>query len=231
VAVLIRLMGMADAASLLPTLLVLLAMLSMTFGNLAALVQTDLKRLLAFSSISHAGYMTMGILTGSISGYAGAMYYVGGYVLMNLALFYVIYNLSPEGKNVTIGDLRGLHQRSPMLALALAVGAFGLAGIPPTAGFAGKFFVLTAALQKGYLALVIVGAINTAIAIYYYLRIVRSAYTADSAADAASEPTDRVALSAGGWALGLGFVVSILVVGTFPGPLMDLFRQALTWMA
>ncbi|GAB4275108.1 MAG: NADH-quinone oxidoreductase subunit NuoN [Deferrisomatales bacterium] len=231
VAVLIRLTGLGghDNGSFL-AVLTALAMLSMTYGNLAALVQTDLKRLLAYSSISHAGFMITGILTGTVRGYAGAMYYVGGYVLMNLALFYVIYSLAPRGENVTVGHLKGLYRRAPVLAFTLAVGAFGLAGIPPTAGFAGKFFVLAAALEQGHLALVIFGAVNTAISIYYYLKMVKAAYSPEEE-EAGGEPLPgAVPLSPVGVGLGGAFAVSILAVGAFPGWFMALFHRALEWV-
>jgi NADH-quinone oxidoreductase subunit N len=229
VAVLIRLTGLAGHTEQggFTTVLVLLAVFSMTYGNLAALVQTDLKRLLAFSSISHAGFMMTGILSGSVQGYAGAMYYVGGYLLMNVALFYVIYSLAPAGENVTIDHLRGLHARAPLLAFTLAAGAFGLAGIPPTVGFAGKFFVLTAALAQGHIALVILGALNTAISIYYYLKMVRAAYSSEGEEQAS---VGRVPLSPMGHALGYALTIAIIVIGAFPGTLLALFRDAVDWL-
>jgi NADH-quinone oxidoreductase subunit N len=227
VAVLIRLTGLAGhQGGTFTTVLMVLAALSMTYGNLAALVQTDLKRLLGFSSISHAGFMMMGILSGSIQGYAGAMYYVGGYLLMNLALFYVIYSLAPAGENVTLEHLTGLHKRAPLLAFTLATAAFGLAGIPPTVGFSGKFFVLTAALQQGHLALVIVAALNTAVGIFYYLKMVRASYSGE-AGETLGGP---VPLSLLARALGCGFTLAILLVGAFPGPILDLLRHAVGGM-
>lgn len=230
VAVLIRLTGLAGGDSVgFNTVLTLFAVLSMTYGNLSALVQTDLKRLLAYSSIAHAGFMMAGILSGSVAGYAGAMYYVGGYVVMNLALFHVIYSLAPAGQNVTLDDLRGLHKRSPVLALTLAVGAFGLAGIPPMAGFAGKFFVLNAAWGSGFHTLVIIGALNTAIAAFYYLKMVKAAYTPEEEGEIVSDVA--VALSAPGRVLGAVFVAAILAIGIFPGAILELFRHALDWAA
>jgi len=230
VAVLIRLTGLAggDSAGF-NTVLTLFAVLSMTYGNFCALAQTDLKRLLAYSSISHAGFMVAGILSGSVAGYAGAMYYVGGYVVMNLALFHVIYSLAPVGQNVTMDDLKGLFRRSPVLAMTLAVGAFGLAGIPPMAGFAGKFFVLSAAWASGFHALVIIGALNTAIAIFYYLKMVKAAYSPEE--EGAEAPGAVVTLSAPGRVLGGVFVAAILAIGVFPGAILELFRHALDWAA
>jgi NADH:ubiquinone oxidoreductase subunit 2 (subunit N) len=228
VAVLIRLSGMGDSAASFAGLLVVMAVLSMTYGNLSALAQNDIKRLLGFSSISHAGYMITGILTGTVNGYAGAMYYVGGYLLMNLAIFHVIYALSPNGENVSVSELKGLYRRSPLLAFTLAVGAFGLAGIPPTAGFAGKFFVLTAAFQKGYTWLVILAAINTAISVFYYLKLVRAAYSPEEGDSVGVAGLLDCPVSTK--VLGVAFSAAILIVGSMPGEFLDLFRHALSWV-
>jgi len=228
VAILIRLSGLGVSVGAFGGLLAVLAILSMTYGNLAALVQNDVKRLLAFSSISHAGYMMTGILTGTVNGYAGAMYYVGGYLLMNLAIFHVIYALAPNGENISVANLKGLHRRAPLLAFTLAVGAFGLAGIPPTAGFAGKFFVLMAAFQKGYTWLVILAAINTAISVFYYLKLVRAAYSPEEGAPPLQN--DAVESSFTARSLGVCFSLAILLLGSFPGQFIDLFSLALGWV-
>ncbi|MCK5915832.1 MAG: NADH-quinone oxidoreductase subunit N, partial [Deltaproteobacteria bacterium] len=156
-ALLIRLISMTGAGITEFTwVLVVLAVLSMTFGNLAALVQDDIKRLLAYSSIAHAGYMMIGLLSGNQLGMAAVIYYIAGYVLMNLACFLVIYYIAPQGENITFEDLKGLHRRSPILAFTLAAGAFGMAGIPPTVGFTGKFIIFTGALEKGFYGLVVI---------------------------------------------------------------------------
>ncbi|TLN15956.1 NADH-quinone oxidoreductase subunit N [bacterium] len=223
VAVMIRLIAIGGGTEQFTFLLVVLAAFSMFYGNLAALAQTDLKRLLAFSSISHAGYMMAGILSNSVSGQAAATYYVSGYLIMNLALFFVINSLSKEGGNVTLEDLRGLHKRSPLLAFTLAAGAFGLAGIPPMAGFAGKLFVLTSAFEAKQMWLVIIGALNTAIAIYYYLKMVRAAYTPDPEA----EEGEAVEISLGAKALGVLFIAAILTVGIIPGFFIEFFKHGL----
>ncbi|TAL16107.1 NADH-quinone oxidoreductase subunit N [bacterium] len=223
VAVLIRLTGLAGSGSNFTVFLAILSALSMTYGNLAALAQTDIKRLLAFSSISHAGFMLAGILSNTIGGQASATYYVCGYLLMNLALFFVIYNLSANGDNVTIENLRGLHKRSPLLAFTLAIGAFGLAGIPPMAGFSGKLFVLTSALESHNLWLVIVGALNTAVAVFYYLKMVRAAYSPDPDA----EGGETVAISLAAKALGVIFIIAIIAVGAMPGFFIDLLKHGI----
>ena len=148
-ALLIRLVSMAGTGiSEFTWVLAVLAVLSMTFGNLAALVQDDIKRLLAYSSIAHAGYMMIGLLSGNQLGLAAVIYYIAGYVLMNMACFLVIYYIAPRGENITFADLKGLYRRSPVLAFTLAAGAFGMAGIPPTVGFTGKFVIFTAALGE-----------------------------------------------------------------------------------
>ena len=207
-------------------LLMFLALCSMFYGNLSALVQTDLKRMLGFSGIAHAGFILLGLLTLAPSGYAIAMYYIAGYVVMNLACFLVICAVSREGENLAIDDLKGLHKRQPVLAFILAVGLFALGGIPPFVGFMGKFMLLTSALKAGgqnqiYLLLVILAAINTAIAIYYYLSVVRVAYTTD--------PEDRPAVTVDSLskAVGVMLVVLIIIMGAMPDRIINLADTAL----
>ena len=221
VALLIRLISLAGAdAGQFTWVMMIFAVLSMTFGNLSALVQTDLKRLLAYSSIAHAGYLMIGLLCASELGYLSGIYYVAGYLFMNLACFFVIYHLAPQGKNISFDDLKGLYKRSPLMALTLAVGAFGLAGIPPTIGFTGKLFIFTAAIKKDMYALVILAVINTGIAIFYYLKMVRAAYT--SVDDEVSPLNLRVSTSV----LGIFFIVIIILLGTFPQGFIDFAKEA-----
>ncbi len=180
VAMLIRLVSLISGdGQVILNILMVCAVASMFYGNLSALVQTDIKRMLGFSGIAHAGFVLLGILTFQITGYANAMYYIIGYVLMNLACFLVICTVSEKGENVMIEDLSGLHKRSPIMAFTLAVGLFALAGIPPFVGFMGKFMLLAGALREGYMLIVILAAINTAIAIYYYLSVIRVTYCSD----------------------------------------------------
>ncbi len=221
VALLIRLISLAGMdAGQFTWVLMIFAVLSMTFGNLSALVQNDLKRLLAYSSIAHAGYVMIGLLCASDFGYLSGIYYITGYLLMNLACFFVIYNLAPQGENITFDGLSGLYKRSPLLALTLAIGAFGLAGIPPTIGFTGKLFLFTAAIKKDMYALVILAVINTGIAIFYYLKMVRAAYTnVDS-------PIPRLNLRLSTSLLGIFFIVIILMLGTFPQGFLDFAKEA-----
>jgi NADH-quinone oxidoreductase subunit N len=187
-----------------------LAVFSMTLGNLTALVQTDLKRLLAYSSIAHAGYVMLGILTTGIVGMSAAVFYVIAYLLMNLGCFYVIYNIAPEGQNVSFDDLKGLSRRSPLLALTLMVSAFSMAGVPPTIGFIGKFMLFTGAIDKGFYALVIIAVINAAVAAFYYLKLVRVAYCFPD------DEKEVIALPFTAKVMGAFFIVVILVIGAMP---------------
>ena len=198
----------------------ILAVVSMTVGNLAALVQNDIKRLLAYSSIAHAGYLLLGILAGNPLGQAGAIYYALGYLLMNLACFFVLYHLSGDSRNLSLNDLKGLYRRSPLLAFTLAAGAFSLAGIPPTIGFTGKFVLFTAAFQKGLYGLVVLALINAAISIFFYLKMVRAAYL--SAEDAG----DSVALGFGTRLLGYVLILAIVLFGVLPQGFLALAKAA-----
>jgi NADH-quinone oxidoreductase subunit N len=221
VALLIRLISLAGVdAGQFTWVLMTFAVLSMTFGNLSALVQDDIKRLLAYSSIAHAGYVMVGLLCATDFGYLSGIYYIAGYLLMNLACFFVIYNLAPQGENITFDDLGGLYKRSPLLALTLAVGAFGLAGIPPTIGFTGKLFLFTAAIKKDMYALVVLAVINTGIGIFYYLKIVRAAYTS------IDSQVSRLNLRLTTSVLGIFFIVIILLLGTFPQGFLDFAKEA-----
>jgi NADH-quinone oxidoreductase subunit N len=190
VAMLIRFVSLISVeGQVIVNVLMVCAVASMFYGNLSALVQKDIKRMLGFSGIAHAGFVLLGILTFQITGFANAMYYIIGYVLMNLACFLVICTVSENGENVMIDDLSGLHKRSPIMAFTLAVGLFALAGIPPFVGFMGKFMLLAGALKEGYMLLVILAAINTAIAIYYYLSVIRVTYCSDSEERAMVSPS------------------------------------------
>ncbi len=194
---------------------------SMTLGNLSALTQKDLKRMLGYSSVAHAGYLGLGIVSGTAGGLGAAAFYALVYLLMNLACFWVVCQVTEDGKNPTYSSLNGLYKRSPMLAFVLAVAAFALVGLPPTAGFMGKLFLLTSAWGAGYQWLVIVAVLNTAIAIYYYLSLVRHAYTEE-----ADEAEVRPTLGAGTKLAGAVMAVSILLLGVMASPVYRLAVQA-----
>jgi NADH-quinone oxidoreductase subunit N len=217
VALLIRIMTLINAErEVLINILVLCALLSMFYGNLSALVQKDAKRLLGFSGIAHAGFVLVGLLTLDDTGYATAIYYIIGYAFMNLACFLVICSVSNQGGNVSIEDFTGLHKRSPLLAITLTIGLFALAGIPPFVGFSGKFLLLLGAFKQGHLLLVVLAAVNTAIAIYYYLSIVRVTFCTDS------EDRGPVVSSRVNTVLSVFLIVVIVVMGVMPSKFIEI---------
>jgi NADH-quinone oxidoreductase subunit N len=180
VVVLLRFTPMLKPGLEITTILAILSAVSMTYGNLAALVQKDVKRILGYSAIAHAGYLMVGVVAGTPVGVTAAAFYAFAYVLMNFTCFWVICRESKDGKNLKLEDLIGLSGRAPGLALVLAVGAVALVGLPPTAGFMGKFFLLTAAWNQGYHWLVVIAAANVAVGLFYYLNLLRYAYTKQS---------------------------------------------------
>lgn len=221
VALLVRIVNLITGeGQTIVTLLIICALASMFYGNLSALVQKDVKRLLGFSGISHAGFVLVGLLTFDSIGYSTAIYYIMGYLFMNLACFLVICQISDNGKNVLIDDFTGLYKRSPILSLVLIVGLFGLAGIPPFVGFTGKFLLLLGAFNKGHILLVILAAFNTAIAIYYYLSIVRLTFCTD--------PEDRAELTSPAIvkALAISLMIIIVVMGIFPSTFIGLASES-----
>ncbi len=224
IAVLVRFVSLASPTNgTIATLLTCLAIASMFYGNLIALAQKDLKRLLGFSAIAHAGYAMVGFVALSDAGFAAALYYIGGYVLMVLACFVVISRVSRDGSNVAIDELAGLHRRSPLLAVTLVIGLFGLAGIPPFVGFMGKLSLLTAALTEGHLALVVIAMINAAIAVYYYLSVVRKAVFGENANAAAATP---IVLDWRTRTVCVALIVGIILGGVMPGRPLDALTRS-----
>ncbi len=177
IAVLMRLTALTGGAgTFLTDALVALAIVSMTVGNLTAIVQQDFKRLMAYSSIAQAGYVLIGILSMTPAGYGGAIFYALALLVMKFTCFLVLIVAAGGGRNMAIADLAGLHRRSPILALALMMAVFSLAGIPPTIGFTGKFLVFKAAIAQGHVNLVLIAMVNVVISLYFYLLVVRAAY-------------------------------------------------------
>lgn len=222
VALLIRFTTLVSSeGEVIVNVLMVCALLSMFYGNLSALIQKDVKRLLGFSGISHAGFVLVGLLTFQVTGYATAMYYIMGYVFMNLACFLVICSVAEKGKNVVVEDFTGLHKRSPLLAITLTVGLFALAGIPPFVGFTGKFLLLLGALKQGHLILVILAAVNTAIAIYYYLSIVRVTFCTD--------PENRGGVVSSGLSntLAVLLIMTMIVMGVLPSQFIAMTTSAI----
>ena len=221
VAVMIRFLTCAAPADdQLGLVLATVAIASMFFGNLAALVQKDVKRMLGYSSIAHAGYVLLGLVTLQAAGYAVSMFYILGFVAMSLTAFLVICQVSQNGENVLVDDLSGLYKRNPLAAFLMAASMFGLAGIPPFVGFIGKFMLLSEALRHGYVLLVVLAAINTAIGIYYYLTVVRVLYFA------APDNRPDVQLDRGVATTGVALIVLVTLLGILPGRLLAAAMEA-----
>lgn len=222
VAVMIRIVSLISAeGQTVVNLMLVCAIGSMFYGNLSALVQKDFKRMLGFSGISHAGFVLFGLLTLSSQGYSTALFYIIGYAAMNLACFLVVCSVASSGENLAIEDFTGLHQRSPLLAVILAIGLFALAGIPPFVGFTGKFMLLVNAFKQGHVLAVVLAAINTAIAIYYYLSVVRVAYCSDP-----EGITSKVAPSTLTAAVSLLLLIVIVAMGILPGTFLNITSAA-----
>jgi NADH-quinone oxidoreductase subunit N len=221
VGVIVRLLLLAmPAHANLVNVLLVLCVASMTIGNLAAIVQDDIKRLLAYSTVAHAGYIMIGLACFSENGVASAIYYVVIYVPIVFCAFLVVSVLGSDGGNPTRKTIAGLYKRSPLLALTLLVGMFALAGIPPTSGFLGKWFLFSAAIEADMLWLVLVGAINATVSLYYYLRIIKEAYLTPP-----SDETPVVLSPAATIAAGLSIAL-VLFFGFYPRPVWELAEAA-----
>jgi NADH-quinone oxidoreductase subunit N len=157
-------------------LVAILSVVTMTVGNLIAIWQNNLKRLLAYSSIAHAGYMLMGIVVLSNDGLAAIMLYFVIYLFMNLGAFYVVMIVANKTGSEDIEEYKGLGARTPFVAVAMAIFLVSLTGLPPTAGFIGKLYLFAALINHGWIWLAIVGALNSVIALYYYVRIIRNMF-------------------------------------------------------
>lgn len=203
-------------------MLVILAVLSMAIGNIVAISQTNLKRMLAYSTISHMGFLLLGILAGTKNGYASSMFYIVTYVLTTLAAFGIILLLSREGFEAeNIDDLKGLNQRSPFYAVLMLFVMFSMAGIPIFVGFWAKLSVLEAALNAGYTWLVVFAVLMSVIGAFYYLRIVKVMYF-----DAPADTSPIVAPVEMRTVLALN-AFAILALGLMPGTLMTACLNAI----
>jgi NADH-quinone oxidoreductase subunit N len=195
------------------------AALSMTLGNLGALVQSNVKRLLAYSSIAHAGYLLVAFaaVRDARAGISAAMFYTAAYAAMNVGAFAVVSHFASAGeKYVTMDDYAGLGRRSPVLAAALSIFLLSLIGIPITGGFLAKFYVFTAALQSSLVGLTIIGVLNSAVGAYYYLRLMIVMYM--------REPRDQSPLPPIPFAAGLAMVLSLIAtiyLGVLPGRVLN----------
>ncbi|MGD0073047.1 MAG: NADH-quinone oxidoreductase subunit N [Candidatus Binataceae bacterium] len=191
-----------------------MAALTMTAGNLIAVMQSSVKRMLAYSAIAHAGYILVAMTAGGPSAGTAILFYLLGYAFTNLGAFAVIIALSRRGEaHEAISDLRGLASRQPMLAAAMALFMFSLTGVPPLAGFIGKFYLFAAALEAGYVGLVIIAVINSVVSAYYYIGVIIAMYM-DEGGVTIAPLGGRPALVV---ALAIATTATILI-GVYPGP-------------
>jgi NADH-quinone oxidoreductase subunit N len=220
-AVLLRILFEAHAPGRL-WLIWIAAALSMTLGNIGALVQDNIKRLLAYSSIAHAGYLLMAFAALPHDGIPSAMFYTASYAAMNVGAFAVVSHFGSTGERyVTLEDYAGLGRRSPLLAAALTVFLLSLIGIPLTGGFFAKFYVFTAALEANLVGLTIIGVLNSAVAAYYYLRIIVVMYMREPREDV---PLPRIPLGLG-TALAASLAATIYL-GVLPGHVLEYASQS-----
>jgi NADH-quinone oxidoreductase subunit N len=203
-------------------ILIVVAVASMTVGNFAAITQSNVKRLLAYSAISHAGYILLGLIAGNDTGIQGVLVYVLVYTFMNLGAFLVVAALRRKdliGEDVD--DLAGLAQRSPGYAILMLIFMLSLAGIPPTAGFIGKYFIFLSLIQTGHYVLAVIATLYVAVAVYYYFRIVRSMFVSPA------EGREPISSSFGlRVALGLTGLMT-LAVGIYPEPFLRAAQNSL----
>ncbi len=205
-----------------PMLMWGMAAITMSVGNVVALAQQNLKRMLAYSSIAHVGYMLVGVVAGGSLGNGAVLFYLLVYTFTTAGAFGAILLLERNGREaVQLADYGGLATRHPVLAVALSVFLLSLIGIPPTAGFVGKFYLFGAAVKSGYVWLAVIGVLNSAVAAYYYLRLIVFMYM--------REPEGAPTVMAPSFSGALALVVAlwgVVQLGVAPGPLFDLAQAA-----
>jgi NADH-quinone oxidoreductase subunit N len=215
--------GLGGLAPQWQLMLAVLATASLAIGNLVAIVQTNLKRMLAYSTISHMGFLLLGLSSASPEGYAAAMFYAICYALMSTAAFGVILALARAGFECEeIDDFKGLNQRSPWMAFLMMLAMFSLAGVPPMFGFFAKVLVLEAAIHAGMLWLAIVGIVAAIVGLYYYLRVIKVMYFDKPAegVELRAQPDGLLRAT-----LSLNALV-LLALGLYWGPLLGWCRVA-----
>jgi len=204
-------------------LLVGISVLTMTVGNIIAISQDNIKRMLAYSSIAHAGYLLIGMIAGGETGISSMLYYLVVYTFMNLGAFAVVIAFGNKGEdNLAIGDYAGLGSRFPALAFVMTLFMLSLAGIPPLSGFMGKFYIFSAAVKEGYIGLAVIGVINSLISVYYYLRVTVMLYM--------KKPEREIIVAPVQPGLLLTLVITAfltLQIGLFPSFYLELARASL----
>ena len=197
-----------------------LAAISMTLGNVVAIAQTNIKRMLAYSSIAHAGYIMIGLAAISTLGKSGVLFFLAGYALANLGAFIAIIAISNKIDSDEIADYSGMARRSPVIAFILAFCLISLIGIPPTVGFMAKFYIFNAAIQENLLWLVIIAVLNSVVSAYYYLRVVKLMYVGEPASEEAIPSSISLRISLATTSLG------VLVLGIYPWLVIRLAENA-----
>lgn len=205
------------------SLIWVLAVLTMTVGNVVAIYQTNIKRMLAYSSISHAGYALVGIVAANEIGMSGILFYMLAYTFMNLGAFGILVLAGKKGEdNLTLDGFSGFGYKRPLLGVAMTIFLFSLMGIPPMAGFAGKFFIFAGAIKAGYIWLAVIAMLNSAISLYYYLRVMVYMYFKD-----AVEEYDWVTMNVGAVVSIVLALIGVLYLGIVPGGVMEMAKLAI----
>ncbi len=200
----------------------MVAALTMTVGNVTALLQRNIKRMLAYSSIAHAGYVLVGMVAGGELGGGAVLFYLIGYALMTLGAFAVVIAIGQRGEpNENLDDYAGVGFRQPFLGVAMGIFMLSLAGMPPLVGFVGKFYIFSAAVKSGYVGLAIIGVLNSVVSVYYYVGVLVRMYMAEGGVEVAS-PTSRPYL----FATLLLTVAGTVALGVFPSAFFEIARQS-----
>jgi NADH-quinone oxidoreductase subunit N len=212
--------GLGSSHGLWQDMMIMLAIGSMVLGNIVAIAQTNIKRMFAYSTISHVGFMLLGIMAGGKDGYSASLFYILIYTLMSLGGFGLIILLSRQGFEAeNIADFKGLSQRSPWFALMSLILLFSMAGIPPLAGFYAKLTVINAVIENAQLYVAVIAVLMSVIGAFYYLRVVKVMYF-----DKPDVYTPIVASRDMRWTLSLN-ALAVLIIGIFPGSLMAVCAQ------
>jgi NADH-quinone oxidoreductase subunit N len=201
------------------SILWLVAILTMTLGNVVAVLQTNVKRMLAYSAIAHAGYILVGIVANTVTGRGAVLFYLVVYTVMNLGALAIVLSLSQKGdQRVNLNDYSGLGQRYPFAAAALSIFLISLAGFPLTGGFIGKFYLFSAAIQKGYMGLAIIGVLNSVLSVFYYFRLMVIMYMKDASEGVPQPEPISLPVSA---VIGIG-ILGIFLLGIYPSFVLNL---------
>jgi NADH-quinone oxidoreductase subunit N len=217
----IFLFGLADVVWL-TAIFWILAVLTMTVGNILALRQSNVKRMLAYSSIAHAGYVLVALTVGTQDAISAAIFYLVGYAVFNLGAFAVLTLLETRaGRTSEFSEITGLAKANPVIAALLALFMFALSGFPPTIGFFGKFYVFTAAVKNGFIMLTVIGVLNSFVSVYYYLSVIKTAYF-----ETADQPFESPTIPPAIFVTLLITAIGTLGLGLFPSQLLKFSQEA-----